>query len=63
MDDVHHVREIECPVSAPGPASVPPEELACAAVAQQSFNRILEIHDLNFPEMKKKRNGVNPGDF
>jgi hypothetical protein len=63
MDDMHQMRKIESPVGALGPPSVAAEELASAAVPQKSFNRILEIHDLNIPKMRKNRYGVKHLNF
>jgi hypothetical protein len=54
VDDVHHMRKIESPVGALGPAAVAAEELPRAAVPQQSFNRILEIHGFNIPENERE---------
>ncbi len=63
VNNVHQMRKIESPVGALGPATVAAEELACAAVPQQSFNRILEIHGFNIPEMRENRYGVKDLSF
>lgn len=63
MNDMHQMREVESPVGAPGPAAVAAEELAGAAVTQQPFHRILEIHRFSLPQNERNKNGVNTGEF